>query len=54
MVDNRTNLARQTIRDVRERYGSVVRVFNAEIPYAVRAAEVPSKQNRSLNQIPVK
>jgi len=43
MVDNRTNLARQTIRDVRERYGSVVRVFNAEIPYAVRAAEVPSK-----------
>jgi len=43
MVDIRTNLARQTIRDVRERYGSVVRVFNAEIPYAVRAAEVPRK-----------
>jgi len=43
MVDSRTNLARQTIRQVRERYGSVVRVFSAEIPYAVRAAEVPSK-----------
>ena len=43
MVDHRTNLARSTIRQVRERYGSVVRVFNAEIPYAVRAAEVPSK-----------
>jgi len=43
MVDSRTNLARQTIREVRGRYGSVVRVFNAEIPYAVRAAEVPSK-----------
>jgi len=43
MVDGRTNLARQTIRDVRERYGQVVRVFNTEIPYAVRAAEVPGK-----------
>jgi chromosome partitioning protein len=43
MVDGRTNLARQTIRDVRSRYGQVVRVFNTEIPYAVRAAEVPGK-----------
>ncbi|MCL2530712.1 MAG: ParA family protein [Oscillospiraceae bacterium] len=43
MVDHRTNLARSTIRQVREKYGSVVRVFGAEIPYAVRAAEVPSK-----------
>jgi chromosome partitioning protein len=43
MVDGRTNLARQTIRDVRERYGQIVRVFNTEIPYAVRAAEVPGK-----------
>jgi len=43
MVDGRTNLARQTIRGVRERYGQVVRVFNTEIPYAVRAAEVPGK-----------
>ena len=43
MVDGRTNLARQTIRGVRERYGQVVRVFATEIPYAVRAAEVPGK-----------
>lgn len=43
MVDGRTNLARQTIREVRERYGQVVRVFDVEIPYAVRAAEVPGK-----------
>ena len=43
MVDSRTNLARNTIRQVRGRYGSVVRVFNTEIPYAVRAAEVPGK-----------
>ena len=43
MVDGRTNLARQTIRDVRARYGRVVHVFATEIPYAVRAAEVPGK-----------
>jgi len=43
MVDSRTNLARNTIREVRSRYGSVVRVFASEIPYAVRAAEVPGK-----------
>lgn len=43
MVDGRTNLARQTIRNVRERYGQVVKVFKTEIPYAVRAAEVPGK-----------
>jgi len=43
MVDSRTNLARQTIREVRGRYGSVVKVFASEIPYAVRAAEVPGK-----------
>lgn len=43
MVDGRTNLARQTIREVRSRYGRVVHVFATEIPYAVRAAEVPGK-----------
>ena len=43
MVDGRTNLARQTIREVRERYGRAVTVFNTEIPYAVKAAEVPGK-----------
>ena len=43
MVDGRTNLARQTIRNVRERYGQIVRVFKTEIPYAVKAAEVPGK-----------
>ena len=43
MVDSRTNLARNTIREVRGRYGNVVKVFASEIPYAVRAAEVPGK-----------
>jgi chromosome partitioning protein len=43
MVDNRTNLACDTIREVRSRYGTLLRVFAVEIPYAVRAAEVPGK-----------
>lgn len=43
MVDNRTNLARNTIRAVRNNYGSLVRVFKSEIPFAIRAAEVPEK-----------
>lgn len=43
MVDSRTNLARNTIQEVRGRYGKLVNVFATEIPYAVRAAEVPGK-----------
>ena len=43
MVDNRTNLARNTVKDVHNKYGRLVNVFTTEIPYAVRAAEVPGK-----------
>ena len=43
MVDNRTNLAKSTIRNVREHYGSAVRVFKTEIPFAIKAAEIPDK-----------
>ena len=43
MVDNRTNLAKNTIKDVHDKYGKLVHVFSTEIPYAVRAAEVPGK-----------
>ena len=43
MVDSRTNLSRNTIRAVRDVYGSLVRVFKSEIPFAIRAAEVPEK-----------
>lgn len=43
MVDNRTNLARKTVKDVHSKYGRLVHVFSTEIPYAVRAAEVPGK-----------
>lgn len=43
MVDARTNLARTTVKAIRENYGSLVRVFQSEIPFAIRAAEVPEK-----------
>ena len=52
MVDGRTNLARQTIRDVRQRYGQEVTVFNVEIPYAVKAAEVPGRGQSIYNYDP--
>ena len=43
MVDARTNLARTTAKSIRENYGSLVRVFQSEIPFAIRAVEVPEK-----------
>lgn len=39
MVQTRTNLAKEVIETVREAYGQRVRVFDAQIPYSVRAAE---------------
>ncbi len=39
LVDARTNLAKQVERDIRRDYGSVLRVFDAKVPIAVRAAE---------------
>jgi chromosome partitioning protein len=40
LVDGRTNLARKTAETIRRSYGSVITVFGAEIPIAVRAAEM--------------
>lgn len=39
LYDARTNLAKQTERDIRRDYGSVLKVFNAVVPMAVTAAE---------------
>lgn len=41
LVDERTNLARQTVREIRENYGSALHVFKTMIPRAVKAAEAP-------------
>ena len=43
LVDNRTNLAKSTVDAIRNNYGSVVKIYKAKIPMAVKAAEVTSK-----------
>jgi len=40
LVDNRTNLAKDIADTLRTSYGSVVRIFDSQIPTAVKAAEV--------------
>ena len=47
MVDNRTNYAKDITAHVHEVYSPYVRVFNAEIPMSVRAAEI-SMEGSSL------
>lgn len=43
LVDNRTRLSKQTVRTIRESYGSHIRVFKSEIPVGVRLAETSSE-----------
>jgi len=39
LVDSRTNLAKEIINAIRENYGMSIRIFDAEIPVAIKAAE---------------
>ena len=43
IVDNRTNLAKSTIEAIRRNFGSYLRIYNTQIPIAVKAAEVSAK-----------
>ena len=43
MVDNRTNYAKDIANLVYESYSSTIRVFGAEIPLSVRAAEISAE-----------
>ena len=47
LVDNRTNLAKDVISTLRTKYGMHIKVFDAQIPVAVRAAEA-SKVGKSI------
>lgn len=47
LVDNRTNLAREVIDTLRLKYGMQIKVFDAQIPVAVRAAEA-TKAGQSI------
>ncbi len=43
IVDNRTNLAKSTVEAIRRNFGNCLRIYNTQIPIAVKAAEVASK-----------
>ena len=47
MVDGRTNNSREIAALLRETYGSRIKVFDAEIPRSVRAAEI-SAEGKSI------
>lgn len=42
LSDNRTNLARETAKAIKELYGSYIKVFDTVIPVAVKLAESPT------------
>ncbi len=47
LVDGRTNLAREVIDTIRSKYGMHIRIFDTQIPIAVKAAEA-SKAGMSI------
>ena len=47
LVDNRTNLAKEVIDTIRTKYGMQIRIFDTQIPVAVKAAEA-SKVGQSI------
>lgn len=47
LVDSRTNLAKEVIDTLRSNYGMQIRIFDAQIPVAVKAAEA-TKAGKSL------
>ena len=47
MVDNRTNYARDMTALLKETYGGKLRIFDAEIPHSIRAAEI-SAEGKSI------
>ena len=47
LVDNRTNLAKEVIDTIRTKYGMQIRIFDTQIPVAVKAAEA-SKAGQSI------
>lgn len=47
LVDKRTNLSKETMEVLSDSYGSIVKIFNNQIPVAVKVAESTS-QGRSI------
>lgn len=42
LVDNRTNLSKEVKQELEETYGNIVKIYNTQIPVAVKAAESTS------------
>lgn len=47
LVDGRTNLAKDVINSIRTSYGMAIRIYDTQIPMAVKAAEA-SKTGKSI------
>ena len=47
IVDKRTNLSRETRQELQENYGGIVKIFDTQIPMAVKIAESTS-QGKSI------
>jgi len=47
LVDSRTNLAKEVISTIRANYGLMLRIFDTQIPVAVKAAEA-TKAGKSI------
>lgn len=47
LVDSRTNLAKDVIDTIRTNYGMAIKIFDAQIPIAVKAAEA-AKNGQSI------
>lgn len=43
LIDQRTSLAKDTVDSIRENYGAGIRIYNAQIPIGVKAAEASGK-----------
>ena len=43
LVDRRTNLAKSTVEAIRKNFGSKIKIYQSQIPLAIKAAEVASK-----------
>ena len=43
LVNKRTNLSKETINDLKENYGRAIKLYNSQIPLAVKTAESTSR-----------
>ena len=43
LVNKRTNLSKETIQDLKETYGKAIKLYNSQIPLAVKTAESTSR-----------